>query len=122
MTAKNTTDATLKLALALLEIAQEMDKGDKADVRWLLDCSATLYAAASAVTEPTTDTGEHIMPRRPARWELHTIPADIVHRLPSAIAKHITETLRYRIGANQSSNASREYAAKCLAALTAMEN
>jgi len=50
---KNTTDANWKLALALLEIAQEMDKGDKADVRWLLDCSATLYAAANAVTEPT---------------------------------------------------------------------
>jgi hypothetical protein len=30
-----------------------MDKGDKADVRWLLDCSATLYAAVNAVTEPT---------------------------------------------------------------------
>lgn len=62
------------------------------------------------------------MPRRPAQWELHTIPADIVHRLPSDIAEHITETLRYRIRANQSSNAGREYAAKCLAALTALEN
>jgi hypothetical protein len=51
---KNTTDANRKIALALLEIAQEMDKGDKADVRWLLDCSATLYAAANAVIEPTT--------------------------------------------------------------------
>jgi len=48
---KNTTDANWTLALALLEIAQEMDKGDKADVRWLLDCSATLYAAANAVEQ-----------------------------------------------------------------------
>jgi len=51
MNAKNATDANLKLAIALLEIAREMDKGENADVRWLLDCSATLVAAANAVTE-----------------------------------------------------------------------
>lgn len=61
--------------------------------------------------------------RRPARWELHTIPADIVHRLPSAIAEHITETLRYRaMMANKRTKAGREEAAEYLTALTALEN
>jgi len=61
--------------------------------------------------------------RRPARWELHTIPADIVHRLPSDIAEHITETLRYRAEmAKKTTKAGRAEAAKYLTALTALEN
>ena len=55
MNAKNATDANLKLAIALLEIAREMDKGDKADVSWLLFCSDTLYDAATALATPTTN-------------------------------------------------------------------
>jgi len=61
--------------------------------------------------------------RRPARWELHTIPADIVHRLPSDIAEHITETLRYRAEmAKKTTKAGRAEAAEYLTALTALEN
>jgi hypothetical protein len=63
------------------------------------------------------------MPRRPAQWELHTIPADIVHRLPDDIAEFIHETLQYRaMMANKRTKAGRKYAAECLAALTALES
>jgi hypothetical protein len=61
--------------------------------------------------------------RRPAQWELHTIPADIVRRLPDDLAEFVTETLRHRAyETSKRSKAGREYAAACLAALTALEN
>lgn len=57
--------------------------------------------------------------RRPARWELHTIPADIVHRLPYDLAEFVTETLRYRaMMAKTTTKTGRAFAAKCLTALS----
>jgi len=40
-----------KLVLALLEIAQEMEKSDKADIRWLLSSSDTIYEAINVLTK-----------------------------------------------------------------------
>jgi len=61
--------------------------------------------------------------RRPARWELHTIPADIVHRLPYKLEEFVIETLRYRAEmAKKTTKAGRAEAAKYLTALTALEN
>ena len=59
--------------------------------------------------------------RRPARWELHTIPADIVHRLPYELEEFVLETLRYRaMMAKQTTKAGRAEAAKYLTAINVL--
>ncbi len=79
------------------------------------------HPGAGTTAGPTTTSPESVtMSRRPAQWDLHTIPADVAARLPYQLREALEEMLTFRATPRSRRAADREYAAQCRAALDAL--